>query len=233
MKNTRKLIPALAMLLISAVLMSTASFAWFSMNEQVTATGMEITAQSDNVWLAINEGASFDATKAVTVFTSQSTATLYPVALKDSVDLTAGIPSGGMYQASLWYYAYSNNAASSAATTGQKAIDQSNLGAYVASETFSIGLSDISTVTSVDDLRLKSVTLPANTGISIVIVCGDYVYNITESNANYNKIIADVVTDAGVTVTVYYYINGEDTNVTTNNIANLTGSVDLIFTVES
>ena len=44
MKNTRKLIPALVMLLISAVLMSTASFAWFSMNKQVTADGMSVTA---------------------------------------------------------------------------------------------------------------------------------------------------------------------------------------------
>ena len=232
MKNTRKLIPALAMLLISAVLMSTASFAWFSMNEQVTATGMEITAQSDNVWLAINEGDTFDKTQAVTEFTSQITGKkLYPVALK--VPALTSVPSGGMYQASLWYYAYSDDAASSTATTGQKDIAQDDLDDYVAYETFSIGLSDISSVTSVDNLRLKSVTLPANTGISIVIVCGDYVYNITESNANYNKTIADAVTKTGVTVTVYYYINGEDTNVTTNNIANLTGSVDLIFTVES
>lgn len=44
MKNTRKLIPAVVMLLISAVLMSTASFAWFSMNKEVTATGMSVTA---------------------------------------------------------------------------------------------------------------------------------------------------------------------------------------------
>ncbi|MBO7303924.1 MAG: hypothetical protein J6V09_01710 [Clostridia bacterium] len=44
MKNTRKLIPAVVMLLVSAVLMSTASFAWFSMNQQVTATGMDVTA---------------------------------------------------------------------------------------------------------------------------------------------------------------------------------------------
>lgn len=44
MKNTRKLIPAVVMLLVSAVLMSTASFAWFSMNDEVTATGMDVTA---------------------------------------------------------------------------------------------------------------------------------------------------------------------------------------------
>ena len=43
-KLTRKLIPAFAMLLISAVLMSTASFAWFSMNGAVTASGFKVTA---------------------------------------------------------------------------------------------------------------------------------------------------------------------------------------------
>lgn len=46
MKKTRKLIPALVMLVISAVLMSTASFAWFSMNRSVTASGMSVTAKT-------------------------------------------------------------------------------------------------------------------------------------------------------------------------------------------
>ena len=47
MKNTRKLIPALAMLLVSAVMMSTASFAWFTINKTVTATGMQVTARAE------------------------------------------------------------------------------------------------------------------------------------------------------------------------------------------
>ena len=38
MKATRKLIPALALLLVSAVLLSTASYAWFTTNTTVTAT---------------------------------------------------------------------------------------------------------------------------------------------------------------------------------------------------
>lgn len=44
MKLTRKLIPAFAMLLIAAVMMSTASFAWFSIRTDVTANGMSVTA---------------------------------------------------------------------------------------------------------------------------------------------------------------------------------------------
>ncbi len=46
MKKMRKIIPALAMLVLSAVMMSTASFAWFSMNTSVTATGMQVTASA-------------------------------------------------------------------------------------------------------------------------------------------------------------------------------------------
>ena len=40
----KKLIPALALLLVSVVLLSTSSFAWFSMNTEVTATGMQVQA---------------------------------------------------------------------------------------------------------------------------------------------------------------------------------------------
>ena len=40
----KKLIPALAMLLIAAVLMGTSTYAWFSMNRTVSATGMQVKA---------------------------------------------------------------------------------------------------------------------------------------------------------------------------------------------
>lgn len=53
MKKTRKLLPAIAMLLISAVMMSTASFAWFSMNTEVSASGMEVKATTGaNLYIA-------------------------------------------------------------------------------------------------------------------------------------------------------------------------------------
>ena len=53
MKKMRKLLPAIAMLLVSAVMMSTASFAWFTMNSEVKATGMEVTAIApDSIWIS-------------------------------------------------------------------------------------------------------------------------------------------------------------------------------------
>jgi hypothetical protein len=46
MKKMRKLIPAFAMLMVAAIMMTTASFAWFTMNDEVTATGMQIQAKA-------------------------------------------------------------------------------------------------------------------------------------------------------------------------------------------
>ena len=45
-KAALKLIPALCMLLISAMMLGTTTYAWFSMNNQVTATGINITARN-------------------------------------------------------------------------------------------------------------------------------------------------------------------------------------------
>lgn len=44
----KKLIPAICMLLIAAAMLGTSTFAWFSMNTKVTATGMQVTAKVGN-----------------------------------------------------------------------------------------------------------------------------------------------------------------------------------------
>ncbi|MDD6203653.1 MAG: hypothetical protein PUC05_01455 [Firmicutes bacterium] len=58
MKATRKLIPALAMLLVAAVVMSSASYAWFTMSRQVTAQGMNVTVTAPNNLLIMATGTS-------------------------------------------------------------------------------------------------------------------------------------------------------------------------------
>lgn len=56
MKKFKKLIPALCMLLVSAVMLGTTTFAWFSMNDKATASGMQVVAKSDNTYLLIGTG---------------------------------------------------------------------------------------------------------------------------------------------------------------------------------
>ena len=55
MKKMRKLIPAFSMLLVAAIMLSTATFAWFTMNESVTASGMEIQAKASGNLLISTE----------------------------------------------------------------------------------------------------------------------------------------------------------------------------------
>lgn len=46
MKAMRKILPALCMLLVSAVMLGSSTFAWFSANRTVSANGMQITASA-------------------------------------------------------------------------------------------------------------------------------------------------------------------------------------------
>lgn len=69
MKAMKKLIPAVAMLLVSVVTMSTASFAWFSMSRQVTANGMNVTVTAPTN-LLIKQGS--DAYGAASSITAQN-----------------------------------------------------------------------------------------------------------------------------------------------------------------
>ena len=51
----KKLIPALCMLLVAAALLGTSTYAWFSMNATVNATGMQVTAKSNAGFLLITD----------------------------------------------------------------------------------------------------------------------------------------------------------------------------------
>lgn len=81
MKFTRKLIPALAMLIVSATMMSTASFAWFSMNSQVSATGMSVTASAPANLHIGNDFIAENACTATEITMSSSNKTLAPTML--------------------------------------------------------------------------------------------------------------------------------------------------------
>ena len=117
MKTMKKLIPALAMLLVSAVLLGTSTFAWFSMNTQVTAKGMEVKAQAEGGIVISNSTKSGWTAEASAQIT---TASLYP---------TSNAKTPGTLTS--WYHNKSDNADD--AKAGQAA------GTY---ETLTIALSD-------------------------------------------------------------------------------------------
>jgi hypothetical protein len=85
MKNTRKLIPAIAMLVVSAVMLTTASYAWFTMSTQATAEGMKVKAVASSSLLIVDateapELTDFKSADGSVEFTVENPTSLEPAA---------------------------------------------------------------------------------------------------------------------------------------------------------
>jgi hypothetical protein len=88
MKLTRKFIPAFAMLLLSAVLLSTASYAWFTSNSNVAATGVVVQATTATN-LLISKTSSTEGYEVSVAIGTGSAVTLKPVSTNAAIT-TAG-----------------------------------------------------------------------------------------------------------------------------------------------
>lgn len=92
--KTRKLMPAIVMLLISAVLLSTASFAWVAMNTTAEVDGVNVQAYSDSLFLEISKDDS-TYTTSVDLATGEKTLRFVTYGLlKNGVTVTPTAASG-------------------------------------------------------------------------------------------------------------------------------------------
>ena len=117
----KKLIPALCMLLIAAVMLGTSTYAWFSMNTTVTATGMSVTATTPvNLLISATEAGTYANTASADE--SFGTAKLYPASSNDAKVFNAIMNSGN--------YINSGNggAAENGVTKFQKTSNQADSG---------------------------------------------------------------------------------------------------------
>lgn len=232
MKKMRKLLPALAMLLISAVMMSTASFAWFAMNTNVTATGMDVSAKSNDTFLQIKPKGGSITAEGVSASATNTNVQLYP-AKYDSANKK--------YQ-----YAYSNDQASSTAAGGYYDVPAGDLDDYVLTNEFDIFMKDSASDSSTVNLKVTGFTVTCAeadmlNAIRIVVTCGEKVQTLTAegktsgaSNSVASPVVlADTVNETGVTVTIQVYIDGDSAGVYSNNIAKLqNASVSVAFSTE-
>lgn len=227
MKKFKKLIPALCMLLISAVLVGTSTYAWFSMNPNVSATGMTINAKSNSEFLVIVEGTAFNGEATSTSVTNATATALFPVAPASSDEFANAT---AVTTATNWHYAYGNDI-----TLSTKAGDYQTLTSltdYVASASFTIGLNkNFGVETSAKNINLTGVELPTDKAICCVVVCGDKVKTYRTSDTTGSFDLGVQATKDGTVVTVYYFIDGDNAKVFTNNKDNLTGSIKLTFSV--
>lgn len=124
MKKTRKLIPAIAMLLISAVMMSTASFAWFTMNDEVTATGMQLQAKASGSLIIDTQPLKWNSSK-TTVSVDNGVQKLRPMTYQNGWKIPDGSIdySTGKFEGEAKY----------------KDVPSNDLGEYYVEQTFYIG----------------------------------------------------------------------------------------------
>lgn len=241
MKKFRKLIPALCMLLVSALFVGTSTYAWFSMNTSVSATNMQVTAKSDNIYLQISQNGKNTYDKAATSTVNASTV-IYPV---DYKTLAAG--------AVTWGNAASDDPGQVKYTerTALKAIADENIGKYVLTQKFDIKVADAQATAANLTLSEVSVTgnsimkealrvvVVSNTGAVVWANDGAKEKGVPLSGAGQvtvaNGSLAETVSNIPTTVTVYVYFSGNDDTCYTDNIKDAfeNMNVNLTFTASA
>ena len=260
MKKFRKLVPAFAMLLVSATVLASTTFAWFSMNNKVTATGMEVTAKANTQYLVIAKTAeeiTRTSNPATTVTLPQGgmtvtggiaddTTKVYPVSKNGDTALTVGTAN---IAANAWYTANSNKYDVSGGSDADKLTNAKTVtlaaGDYFRCFEFYIGLTQDSTAdfngetVASADKKLKitaSAVTELATGnvtsaVKAAVKVGDATQEVLLSPEGTIEIPSFVLKkDTPVKVQIYLYVDGTNDDVKDSNATKLAGKMD--FTLE-
>lgn len=237
MTKFKKIIPALCMLLISAVLMGTSTYAWFSMNTTVSATGMKVQAKSDATFLQIKADGDWNNTDAFTTATINSA--------KKEIRPTQAVKSVAEDQKSVvafdgsslvWVSTYSTDPSDADAGVGDSNlytdVTKDAETSYVLKQTFTVRLKPNSGAETASNLKVISAKFAAvtqeNTDITdgllqslrVLFVCGEN--KVIWKNDSFvagsaESLLATSVTTSDLTIDVYVYFDGSDSACTTNN----------------
>lgn len=257
MKKFKKLIPALCMLLISAVLMGTSTYAWFSMNKTVTATGMQVTAQSNSTYLLIATGDANKTAEAIQALQTNTTATvttgnqtLYPAAFNNSTDpldvddaskdTKTGNDGKTTIAAHKWYTANSTSSSDATTrTTNVKQIDDApseEFQKYVRTDVFYLALTKDSEAYANKTLKVDFAKGESDDAAIAIVVEINEVYFILDATKATCTFTGITIPNTGnaLVVNVYTFINGASTNVNSNYInggKTIAGTVTLTFSI--
>ena len=241
MNKMKKLIPALCLLLVSATLLGTSTYAWFSMNSTVTATGMEIKAKTSKNLLISKEA---DRNFGLTVDLGNSTTTMQPATSSDGknfykttknadsynnyqiatlidADLESGI-SGTHYQKNTVYLNSESeqDSFSKFYVSGITSVGFDALGELAKSLRVSVVYNDSAKIYA--PVNGNTATYKAGKPLTDTTpIAQDY----TDTNA-----ITATINNTGIKVDIYVWFEGQDTNCTSANAALQTAAASLIIT---
>ena len=242
---------AIAMVLVAAVALGSATFAWFVSNNSVKATTTSISAQSNSAYLVIDNAAAGSTS---TTSTGSTTATetfdpdtkLYPAQWAKSFNADGGKAGAddGKWQ---FESAYASDKTKPdekentrfAVGTPQQAADKD----YTLANTFYIGTGTYDgtftnlKVTGVEVNNTSSSQL--NSAMRVLVTCGDeWVVWSSEKMENGSRtdgvIKVDSITkNSDATVMVYVYYDGSDSKVFTTNLENIAKDCGVTVTFEA
>lgn len=246
MKMTRKLIPAFVMLIVSAIMLSTASFAWFATNREVKANNMSVTANANTKYLHISTAP--DAGFNTEVNAANAAKTVDLINAKIDTDKTT-----------VKWYLGSSTVSGSVGTTDSTALDSAKVSAevdptdpnaskYALINTFYFKMSDTSN-SELKNLTVSEITVTGDSSIKnalrvlVVGEAGSQIWKLDTSDPtkmvsaggnNADYLITENITKtspATKSVKVYVYYDGEDTSATSDNATALTQmTVNVTFT---
>lgn len=241
MKKFKKLIPALCMLLVSAVLMGTSTYAWFSMNKTVHATGMTVTAKSNATYLLIGDNADIATNKTglnttVAAKKQGTDALCYPVAFSAAGATLGTAPDQITVAANGWYTASNGNSANATDDTKNYKTVSEGESSYML--TYKVWLTLSTDSEAYTNGKIK-VTLQTHTGddaIKAVVKIGNEYFALAAVDNNGTTTVnANLSSTTATEVTIYVYVDGTSTNVYSdfindeNNKDGITGTIGLQF----
>lgn len=232
----KKIMASASMLVVSAIMLSSATYAWFSMNKSVTVTGMEVTAKSNAKYLLVNDknvAGEGETTKVAAYATSgNDQKKTYPTAYYTA----AGTLNGHTVAADKWYTTTSNNPA--VAVSGTDAITEVTEGAADYMLTYNAWLTLSTDSEPSTDKAIKvdfSLENGSDAATKAVVLIGSdkFAMDSTNNTATTSGAVS-LSSTTTVPVTVYVYIDGNSQNVYSDYINTpntITGSVSLAFTL--
>ena len=225
------------MVCVAAVATSSATYAWFVSNNKVTATTTNISAQSNSAYLVIDTAKT--STKSTSAASAGDTNTpLYPAKIEKTTNAETSAVTA------TWKSAYAS--AANAATmkegteftiddgTAAKAVEAG----YAVKNTFYIGTGTYDG--EFTNLHITGVTVDTATtddnknlgnAMRVLVVCGSdwQVWSasgekLSSATATGTAFTTGVSKDKDATVDVYVYYDGDDSNVYSDNLTNLTSN---------
>ena len=255
--NKMKLLSAVGMLTVSAAMLVSSTFAWFSMNKKVQASTMSISAKSDSTFLLIGTDEDDTATEiqgkkstTVNIGGSGVFTQLIPSAPVIADDKTAfsqlseTTPVTTKATAEVvgnWWTANSSDPANATTNTINVA-PLTTFDGYVIKKT--VYLTVAQGANQANQLKIKPTFTAQSTdngkvfdGVKVLVATSDDVLT-TLTNAQSGTAVdiqgtSNITSSTVLTVDLYIYYDGKDSTVYSNNYANLTGAdVTFDFTVE-